>query len=547
MLLDVQKLHLKRFDVVVIGGGINGSSAAQNLAAAGYSCLIVDKGDFGSGASGRSSRMLHIGLRFFEAPDPVRHFGLRPRLFLDALRSARQAIQAVGEHLETAGDRIWPYRMCFPVYEGAAFKSWHLNAGLKLLQTMGGRKVALQPETIRRDFSAKIPFFDDFRDIDRISAVSLYNEFKFDWPERFCIDMVLDAERNGAVVLNHCRATLGARNSEGDWEIALTAADDSTANCLVRAPIVLNMAGTWIDDLLPDTGGKLIHATKGAHLIVEMPDRYRGFGIASLNSLGLPFYVLPLRGNVFSIGVTETPFDGDATDIAATDDEIDFLIAETNALLPGRDLSRRDVLRTWAGVRPLTSSRSAAKAGRAPRTLHDLENRGLPGVFALTGGPIMTHRSAGRMVVDAVSRKLKPTGQRGQVDVSPFAFSDSANSPPFLDDALDVRLADLEHGVQREHARTLEDLLVRRTDLAWRRNLSRQEVARAAEIAGIHLDWSAEERSAAVERFMSFQSTVFRTPGQTGRPQPTTLKVGKENHPDTDTDEAIRCTDDVRE
>ncbi|NNF78984.1 MAG: FAD-dependent oxidoreductase, partial [Rhizobiales bacterium] len=86
-------LHERRFDVIVIGGGINGASAAQNLSAGGYSCLVVDKGDFGSGASGRSARMLHPGLRYFEARKPLLHFGLHPGRFVDALRGARQAMQ----------------------------------------------------------------------------------------------------------------------------------------------------------------------------------------------------------------------------------------------------------------------------------------------------------------------------------------------------------------------------------------------------------------------------------------------------------------------
>ena len=85
----IPDLQGRRFDVIVIGGGINGSSAAQNLAAEGYDCLVVDKEDFGSGASGRSGRMLHIGLRFFEARNPLRHFRAAPWLFPE--RSAGRA------------------------------------------------------------------------------------------------------------------------------------------------------------------------------------------------------------------------------------------------------------------------------------------------------------------------------------------------------------------------------------------------------------------------------------------------------------------------
>jgi len=277
--------------------------------------------------------------------------------------------------------------------------------------------------------------------------------------------------------------------------------------------LVLNLAGTWIDEVLPAEQHKdrLIQATKGIHIVVEMPDAYRGFGVASLNSVGEPYYVLPLHKNLYSIGVTETLFEGDATDISASDEEIDFLINETNALLPGRQLRRADVLRSWAGVRPLTFSKSHPKGSRA-RALHDLTERGFPGVFALTGGPIMTHRSAGRLALDAVASKLEPSGATGRIDTSPFAFSNSDNSPPFLADEPDVRIADIEFGVTGEHAQSLIDVLLRRTGLAWRRELAPREVEQAAQIVGPHLNWSADEKSAQIADYMAFQENVFRRP-----------------------------------
>ncbi len=508
------ELQGRSFDVIIIGGGINGTSTAQNLAAAGYTCLLVDQGDFGSGASARSARMLHPGLRYFEARNPLAHFGLHPGRLKDALRGAREAMLSVSEHLKDAGERIWPYRMCFPVYKGDAFKSWHVSAGIKLLEWLGDGSVPFAYERIRSNYKAKIPFIDDLRDVDTLEAIACYNEFKFDWPERFCIDMALDAERNGAAVVNHCQARLGAREADGSWTVALAdPSQPALEPAEVTGKLVANMAGAWIDHVAPpsEPQNRCIQGTKGIHIVVEMPETYRGFGIASLNSLGEPHYVLPLHKNLYSIGVTETLFEGDPGQVTASDEEIDFLIAETNHLLPGRRLARKDVLRSWAGVRPLTYSAAAPKGSRA-RVLHDMEAKGFPGVLALTGGPIMTHRSAGRLVRDAVAARLQPSGSSGEMNTAPFAFSESGNSPSFLDDEPDVRVADIEFAVTAEHARSLEDVLFRRTGLAWRRALTAEEVGRAAEIMGPHMGWSPGQMAEAVAAFMRLQETTYRRP-----------------------------------
>lgn len=507
-------IHTKRFDVVIIGGGINGSSAVQNLAAAGYNCLVVDKSDFGSGASGRSARMLHIGLRYFETEHPFTHFGLKPGRFVTALRMARQSMLAVSEHLSDPGERIKPYRMCFPIYRGDAIKQWHVSAGLKLLNLLGDGKVSLDDEMVNRNDKSKIPFFEDLRDSNNIHSIACYNEFKYDWPERFCVDMLLNAEQNGATLVNYCEAQLGERDGDDNWVITLKSMKDrSLALATVRTPLVLNMAGTWIDDVLPPKKHKdrIVQGTKGAHIIVEMPERFQGFGIATMSRIGQPFYLLPMHKNLFSVGVTETLFEGDATSVTCSDKEIDFLIDELNHMLPGRRLSRKDVLRSWAGVRPLTYSASDPMGVRS-RELHDLEKRGFPGVYAMTAGPIMTHRSAGRLVLHTIAKKLPPSKPSGQIDFTPYRFSESENSPPFLADEPEVRISDLELAVSKEHALSLEDVLLRRTGLAWRRNLTCEEVAAAADIIAPLMSWSKEEASSQVTAFLTFQESSFRRP-----------------------------------
>ncbi len=504
----------QQFDVIIIGGGINGASAAQNLAADGYNCLVVEKGDFGSGASGRSARMLHIGLRFFEAENPVSHFLRKPNLFASALKGGRQAMQAVGEHMRNAGNRILPYRMCFPVYKNSGFKTWHLQSGLKLLDWLGDGTVDLNADIITEDYSDKIPFYGDFRDREMLSSIACYNEFKFDWPERFCVDMVLDAAKNGSTIINYCQAQIQKQKVNDLWRVTLESSLESNSSTAeVSAPIILNLTGIAIDQVLPPEPGRrpIAHMSKGSHIVVEMPESYKGFGIANVNKDGLPFYILPHYNNLFSIGVTELPFNGDVSNVSCNDEEIDFLIDECNSLLPGRQLSQKDVLSTWSGIRPLTYSEDPL--GTRVRQLRDLSSIGYTGIITLTGGPIMSHRSTGRLLLDMVREKLSPRGVKGEINSSPFAFSDSGSSPAFLKEEPEIRIADIENGVTKEYAKTLTDVLLRRTSLAWRRRLSWADANKAVDIVAPLLEWSEEEKCHQVKEFMKFQEEAFRIPG----------------------------------
>ncbi len=460
--------------------------------------------------------MLHIGLRFFEAQDPVKHFARHPQFFLDALKGGRQSMLGVSEHLVNPGARILPYRMCFPVYRDGPYQTWQLRAGLKLLSMLGQGRASLDYQIIKQKDAEKIPFFDDFREPDKLDAIACYNEFKFDWPERFCVDMLLDAKRNGATVLNYCRASIKEQKADRDWVVSLqNVANEHAASVEVHAPIVLNLAGTWTDDVFPSVLPKpIIQQSKGSLIVVELPETYSEFGIAGLNRHGTPFYVLPLHKHLFSVGVTELPFEGDARNVSCTDAEIDFLIEEFNSLLPGRRLGRKDVVSTWAGIRALTPSEDGLET--RSRRLHDLTSRGYPGILALTGAPIMSHRSTGRLILQAVSAKLKPSGKKGEISYEPFAFSNRAHSPAFLADEPEIRIADLENSVEKEFAKTLIDVLLRRTSLAWRRRLTWPQVQKAADIVGPLLDWSDKERRTQVEQFMKFQQDVFHIPDTEG-------------------------------
>lgn len=501
-----------KWDVVVIGAGINGAATARELTMAGYSVLLCEKGDFAGGATGRSSRMLHCGLRYFEAEAPVRTFGLHPRRFLQAVTMARAGMKARHEIATTAPEAVTPFTMCFPVYPESPVRPWHLDAGLTLLKTLGPNEPPLEYRKITSNFEAQLPFARDLRDHDRLQSIATYREYLFDWPDRFCVDAALEAEAGGATVLNFCEAQLVGRNAAGLWQIVLAGQDGSTAN--VSARLVYNMAGTWIDTVnagacaTATPSRRLIRGTKGSHIMVRLPKSYRGYGIATMHRKGMPFYCLPSHDDFFYFGPTETPFEGDAGDVAATEAEIDFLLGEANFLLPGLGLTRNDVVFTWAGVRPLTFDVDQPM-GRRSREIHDLAADGLPGVVAMTAGPVMSHRSAARTMREraeaVLGKPFKPVDEP-----APWRIAKDAPRLSDPEPSGNLRRVALRRAVSDEHARDLKGILYTRTALAWRRHLARHEVEDAAASVADLLGWTPEQSAEEVDHFLAYQRTVFR-------------------------------------
>ncbi len=365
------------FDVAVIGGGINGASAAQHLAAAGYSVLLVEKGDFGSGSSGRSSRLLHCGLRYLAPGRSLLDFVRHPSRFLAALGMARKAMEARSEFVRTSAEQARAMRFCFPIYKGGPYREWQVDLAFHLLRRLGPGDLPLDYERVPAQAAMRMPLLRWLRDPQALDSVAMFREYQLDWPERICVDSVLDAERLGAVVRNYTHARIVARSADG-WSIEISGAEPTFPSpdpdpVSVNAKVVLNMAGIWLDRVSRAAQPKAqrrVLGTKGCHVLVKLPPDCANIGIATLNSKLEPFYCIPYRGYHY-FGPTETLYEGDKDRIHVTAEERAWLVGEANRLLPQLKLTEADVLMTWAGVRPLTFDEHVPFGNRS-RVIHDL-------------------------------------------------------------------------------------------------------------------------------------------------------------------------------
>jgi glycerol-3-phosphate dehydrogenase len=400
--------------------------------------------------------------------------------------------------------------LLMPIYADMPYAGWHVDLGVKALGFFDRHKVPLVYKRYRQGDPSAPKIAKWFRDQDKITDFALFRDFQFVWPERICLDAILDARRLGATVRNYTRVESLARMPDGLWKLSLSdTLAPETAPVSVTAKIVVNTAGVWIDELnakgaARQKPSRKVIRIKGIHILVRMPPDFAGQGIAALNSHNEAIFCLPWGENHY-LGPTETVYDGDVDDVCPEEDEIAFMIDEANRLLPKLQLKRSDVRMAWAGVRPITYDPAYPKGRRLPfSVLHDLAGEGMPGVLALTWGTVNLHRVSAANILKAVRRKISPTGPARAVDHGASKFPGNQNSPPVLVEDTEIKLADLVHAARNEDVTNLVDLLFRRTPIGWRPTISREAVRRAAEAVAPELGWDAARIEAEVDAYAAY-------------------------------------------
>jgi glycerol-3-phosphate dehydrogenase len=513
------------FDVAIIGAGINGSSTAQQLSATGYRVLVVDQGDFANGATSRSSRLLHCGLRHLASGANPWTTLLRPARLLRSLVTARDDMLARNELVDTIPNRVRPINFCLPIYANDSYAPWQMDIAFATLRMMNPGGVPLDYRRHSpKDLSA-IPIAAWLRDPDRLKSVAVFREYVFDWPERIALDALFDARRMGARVNNYTRVEALQRvEPSGHWRLSLRSADpgessdqslcDATAQ--VTADMVLNLAGAWVDAITSKTGVTVepkCAGIKGIHIALRLPHEFSDWGVFTYNSIGEPLYCLPLNGMHY-IGLTRKAFDGNIAEVSASDREIDWMITETNRCLPKLAITRANILFSWAGVNPLTRDPNDPLGSREIK-IHDLAGDGLPGMLTLTGGPIVTHRSVARRLLNAVSDRLAPSGPPQDLN---FHWPDTEDKQSTVDidsEAFSVSTAAVKRCVREEQPGNLGDLLMRRLGAGWSSDQGRALARPIAEIVASDLGWSDVRVDAEVRAYEQHLETARRRPGTT--------------------------------
>lgn len=491
------------FQVAVIGGGITGASAASYLAAAGFTTILLERGDFASGTSSRSSRLQHCGLTYFSPGRSLWNFLLNPRMALEHLELARRAMRDRSRFVRATPERLRPIRFHTPLYRRDGLSAWKARLGFRVLEALDPGGVPLDFELLTPEEALREPALAHLRDKQDLAGVIRFTEYQFDWPERICLDTLLHARDCGAEIRNYAEVTAIAPADKGGWRLTVKE-EVITADCVVNA------TGAWVDETVAHCGltlPQINQGLKGTNLAVRLPPEFRGLAVETTLPDGNPFYVIPWR-DIHYFGPRDEPMAPKAEGFRADERTIAALIEDFRSALPGIPLTRADVLYSWAGVRPRTA-RAGHADGCEAVLLHDMTKAERSPYYAYTGGLIMTHRHAGASIAGAVAKRLQPAQPPQPVRHAARLMANDSEAPQLQAGDEAVSHAHLRFCAEHEMVRHLDDLLFRRVPLGWSPTLGLDAARRAAEIISDIMGWTEADIDREVARYEALVARDF--------------------------------------
>ncbi len=517
------------FDVIIVGAGVNGCGIARDAAMRGLRVLLLDKGDISAGTTAASTRLIHGGLRYLEHGEVG--------LVRESLRERETLLRKVAPHL------VRPLPMLVPVYAGRRRGLLTIRAGMLAYDLLSPSKSLPRHQMLTPSEAVeRAPGLNP----ERLRGAALFYDAQVEYAERLAVENALAARASGATVVTYARAEhLLVENGAARGVVFRDLLGAGTHEA--HAPVVLNAAGPWVDEVLEGSNAeseRLIGGTKGSHVVVRAFDGApRAAVYAEASEDGRPFFVVPWDGKLL-IGTTDELYAGDLDAVEADAREVEYLLRETNRLLPSARLTRADVLYTYSGVRPLP--RAGGRDASAVTRRHFVRPSRVRGLFSVVGGKLTTYRSLAEGAVDLIFRtqgRTAPPCETANVPLPGAAVEDfeafrrdfdaRSTLPPASTTRLlkiygvraaevlrlvqsDAELsqviseetgsivAEVVYAFREEMAETLADCLLRRTMLGLNESVGLDVVESAARVARRFFGWDEERASGEVEAYRSY-------------------------------------------
>ena len=477
----LERLEAEEFDLLVIGGGITGTGVALDAATRGLRTALVERDDFASGTSSKSSKLVHGGLRYLQQGEI--------RLVYEALRE-RERLRKNAPHLV----KVLPFMIPILTRDGVVSRkiARAMGSAMWMYDLTGGLRIGKFHKRLKKDAAfAHLPTMPK----ERLASAYLYFDATVD-DARLCLTVARTAANHGAVVVNRCRVV---ELTKTDGSASGAVVDAGGKLVTVRAKVIVNATGVWSDEVRTlDEGADpdSIRPAKGVHLTVPW-DKVR-------NDIAVVIPVPKDRRSLFVVpwgqradgtfehtyvGTTDTDYDGPINDPQCTKDDITYVLKALNASIT-TGVTEADITGVWAGLRPLVKSASSGRTADLSRR-HKV-NRSTSNVISVTGGKLTTYREMAQDTVDQVcdvlglrrkstTKRLPLVGAEGYrqlsdleaahlanrygsaaADVTGLSQTDQQLREPMVP-GLPYIKAEAIYAARFEMAVTLDDVLSRRT------------------------------------------------------------------------------------
>lgn len=377
------------YDLIVIGGGINGAGIFREAAIRGMKVLLVEKNDLCSATSATSSRLIHGGLRYLEYYEVA--------LVRESLRERERLLHAA-PHL------VKPLPLTIPIYDRSTRGPVMISMGMLAYDALSYDKSVPHAAVLKRNQAITA---EPGLNPDGLRAAARYYDCQAIFPERLVVENVLDGVAHGGEVRTHAKVVGFVEEARVVRGVEFRR-DGSDEIERAYAPVTMNVSGPWVDEVIglagsyPRQGG----GTKGSHLVVKpFPGAPTDALYVEAAADGRPYFIIPWN-KLYLIGTTDLRFEGDFDRVVASEDEITYLLNETNLVIPEANLTREDVLYTFSGVRPLPYKEEGSTGSITRKHIIKSHLPEIGGLYSIIGGKLTTYRSLSEEAVSVVQERL---------------------------------------------------------------------------------------------------------------------------------------------
>jgi len=417
----IDLLKKESYDLLIIGGGITGAGIALDAVTRGLKVALLEKNDFASGTSSKSTKLIHGGLRYLKQFEVglVREVGLE-----------RAVVHKLAPHL------VQSEKMLFPLIKNGSFGKMLTSFGLMIYDILAGVKKADQRKVLTKKATLAR---EQLLDATKVQGGVIYAEYRTD-DARLTIEVMKTAVAKGARVINYAEVTDFIYDNDQQISGVKWVDQLDGSNYETKADYVISAAGPWVDKVREKNDSlnhRRLHLTKGVHIVVP----HEKFPVSQSVYFDVPdgrmIFAIP-RGRVTYVGTTDTDYNGNMDDVRTSKEDVLYLLNGIKQLFPKIELSMHDVASSWAGLRPLIEEegKSASELSRKDEIFESPS-----GLLSIAGGKLTGYRKMAERIVNRLAKKIKkqqgktiPRSQTKHLALSGGAFKNAQEVNEYLEE-----------------------------------------------------------------------------------------------------------------